>query len=195
MADPWDTPFPTTAIAPGTTAPWVSASSKAEIDLRDEMRRLLHGATDEIAKGRIGMLRRIRRDENDVQIKCPCRDIITDEPDKDQYCRTCLGSGFLWDERKIIYFKDDDSERRQQETFFYLEYFIVPRDDDYIIELVRDLEGNVVSPPKRDKLFKIKKAEPFISDTGRVEYWRCRTTYERPWSVWYDVPYRGHSPD
>jgi intein/homing endonuclease len=76
-ANPHGSPYPTTA-------------SGKELDLRKEINRLLYGAIDEEAKGRWSLLRRMRRDSNGNRIRCACRDNVTDEPDKDYYCRYCV---------------------------------------------------------------------------------------------------------
>lgn len=164
-----------------------------ELDLRDEMQEFLHGSAGEIAKGRIGLLRRIRTDSNGNKIKCSCRDTITDEPDRDYYCRQCNGVGYLWDERELVYYKDDGSLEVKDEVFFYMEYFVEPSENDFIIELTRDVDGNITSSEDK-KLYRVEEAEPFRSDNGRVEYWRCRTKYLRDWSVWYGVQSRQHEP-
>ena len=106
----------------------------------------------------------------------------------------CLGMGYLWDERELVYYKNDDTLRKSDEAFFYVEYFVEPSVGDYVVEVVRNTEGVITPPGERQGLFKIIKAEAFRSDTGRIEYWRCRTKYERKWSVWYGVPSRQHEP-
>lgn len=193
--DPWDIPYPTRTTQSTSFSPWVrDASLGVEIDLRQEMYRTLYGAVDEIAKGKQGLLRVARVDSDGNPEKCPCRDEITDEPTKDFYCRTCLGMGFLWDERKIVYYKDDDSLSKKDESYFYMEYFENPTRFDWIVEIRLDEEGEPVVPVKRELFYPILYAEAFRSDTGRIEYWRCRAKLERKWSVWYGNPSRQHEP-
>ena len=193
--NPWDILYPSTVTSTDLLSLWpVQTSPGVELNLREEMYRLLYGAADEIAKGVIGMFRRARLDANGKKVKCPCRDTITDEPDKDFYCRTCIGLGYLWDERELVYYKSDDTLRKTDEMFFYVEYFVRPSIGDYIVELIRDAEGVITPPGMREKLYRIIEAEPFRSDVGRIEYWRCRTVYEREWSVWYGVQSRQHEP-
>lgn len=192
MADAWDNLYP---IEAQSSDLWTGpTSSGIEIDLREELKRTLYGAGDEVAKGRIGLLRRMRLDSNGLKIKCSCRDTITDEPDKDMYCRVCIGIGYLWDEEKLVYYKNDDTLRKSDESFFYVEYSVKPSQDDYVVELIRDTEGAITSPGIRQYLYKIIAAEPYRSDTGRIEYWRCRAKYERVWSVWYGATPRQHEP-
>lgn len=193
--DPWDNLYPGSSYSQNKADPWPSNyKQRIELDLREEMNRLLYGAEDEIAKGRVGLLRVARRDENDKLIKCPCRDIITDEPDKDFYCRTCLSMGFLWDERKIVYYKDDNTLSKKDEVYFYMEYDVNPRSSDWIIEIKVDEDGNPTSPLTRKVYYKSMATEAFRSNTGRIEFWRCRAVPEKQWSVWYGNTSRQHEP-
>jgi hypothetical protein len=192
--NPWDDLYPTRISVSDSSNPWPIMTSRVEIDLREEMHKLLYGAPDEIAKGRIGLIRVVRRDVDGNPIKCLCRDSITDEPDEDFYCRTCLGMGFLWDERKIVYYKDDDTLSKKDEVYFYMEYFENPRSSDWIIELKRDEEGRPIAPLTRELYYKNMKVDAFRSDTGRIEYWRCRAELEKQWSIWYGNTSRQHEP-
>lgn len=195
MQEPWDTLYPRSVSSADATNPWPgTVVSGVEIDLRQEMNRTLYGASDEIAKGRQGLLRVARIGSNGEPIKCPCRDTITDEQDLDFYCSTCLGMGFLWDERKIVYYKDDESVLKKDESYFYMEYHEGPTRWDWIIEVVLDEDGKPVEPVQRDLYYKSLIAEAFRSDLGRIEYWRCRTKLERKWSVRYGVAFRQHEP-
>ena len=163
-----------------------------ELDLRTEMYRTLYGAVDEVAKGRLGLLRRMRKDDDNKLIPCPCRDSVTDEPDKDYYCRYCLGMGYFWDEVRIVYYRNDDSFRKREgknEEFegddFFVEYSAVVTPQDYIVTVKLAASGSPIVPVTRDKLFKILSADPFRSDSGRIEFWRIRAIEERNWSIWY----------
>lgn len=176
-ANPWRNPYSTT---------------RKEIDLRDELSRLLYGSTEEIAKGRIGLLRRMQRDSNGDLLKCDCRDDLTDEPDVDTYCRSCLGMGYYWNEVKITYFRDDSSFRKREGYYkefegdvFYVAHNVTVTEEDYIITIKRDSEGNAIIPIERDRYFKILSADPFRSDYGRIEFYGIRAIEERKWSTWY----------
>lgn len=177
-----------------------SSSSSIELDLRAELNRTLLGYNDEISKGRIGLLRKMRSNPNGDLIKCPCRDKITDEPDKDFYCRSCLGMGFLWDERKIVYYRDDGSFRKREDKLeeyegdnFYIEYDAIVSASDYIVVVKLSENGMPQIPVVREKLFKIISADPFRADNGRIEFWRIRATEERNWSIWYGNKNRQHN--
>lgn len=177
-----------------------SIDSGKELDLRVELYRLLYGASDEIAKGRLGLLRRMRRDSEGNRITCPCRDRDSNEPDKDYYCKYCLGMGYFWDEVKIVYYRDDGSflkEKGENKDFegdmFYFEYNVIVSSDDYIVTVKLDTEGKVQIPVERDKYFRILSDDAFRSDTGRIEFFAIRAKEERKWSSWYGVKLRNSS--
>jgi len=161
-----------------------SGGAKKELDLREEFYSTLYGASDEVKKGQIGLIRRMRRNSSGAPIRCECRDPLTDEPSMDMSCSDCFGHGYLWDERKIVYYKNEDALRRWGYSVFYVEYDEEPTDIDFVVELERDTEGTPSVPIVRDRLYKIEQAEPFRSDDGRTEYWRIRAVYDKQWSVW-----------
>jgi len=169
-----------------------------EIDLRAEIKELLYGSNKEIAKGQIGLLRRMRLDSNEKKILCTCVDELTHEPDKDTFCPICFGEGFLWDEEYITFYKvvissSEGLVRKDDHlkggisnipySFFYVEYFVNPTRYDKLIELEKDLEGGV-SRYRRVAAYNISFAEDFRSDSGRVEYWRLATVKDSVVSTW-----------
>lgn len=185
--NPYTNMYPTTA-------------SRKELDLRQEINRLLYGASDEIAKGRQGLLRKMRKDSNGNLLRCPCRNRNTDEPDRDYYCRYCLGMGYFWDEVKIVYYRNDGSFRKREGKtkefegdIFYLEYDTVISSNDYIVTVNLDKDGDPSIPVTRDTYFKILSADPFRADNGRIEFWAVRAIEERKWSTWYGVKNRQHN--
>ena len=84
---------------------WAISGSGGEVDLRQEFYEFLYGSATEVAKGRPGILRRMRNDDGGVLIPCPCVDEKTGEPDRDTVCPYCWGEGYLWDEEWITYYK------------------------------------------------------------------------------------------
>jgi hypothetical protein len=119
---------------------WPASSSGKEIDLREEFYEFLYGSNTEIAKGRPGILRRMRTDDDGDLVICPCVDEKTGEPDKDTICPYCWGEGYLWDEEWITYYKmlvssHEGLVRKNQPykpgmsnipfVFFYLEHDVV----------------------------------------------------------------------
>lgn len=185
-------PVPSNASTNSSTALY-PASSGGEIDLRVELARTLYGEGDETAKGQTGLLRRMRTDDDDNLIGCPCVDPKTHEPDVDTPCNICLGLGYLWDEEWVTYYKvlvssNEGFIRKNEPTpggianipyaFFYVEYNVNPARQDKIIEVNRDLDGDVNSPYKRVASYSLATVEPFRSDQGRVEYFRIAATLD-----------------
>jgi len=180
--------------------PYRGTSSKIELDLREELSRLLYGAEDEIAKGNVGLLRRMRRDEDGELMRCPCRNKITDEPDRDFFCRYCHGHGYFWDEYKIVYYRNDDAFRKSkgkvkefEGVLFYFEWNADIEPTDYIVEVALDKEGRPLQPVQRIKVYDILSSDTFNADRGRVEFWQIRAKERREWSVWYGVKNRQHN--
>jgi hypothetical protein len=171
----------------GLRNPYNASSIGKEIDLRSELHRLLFGAADEIPKGKIGLLRRMRKDNNNQMIRCPCRNELTDEPDRDYYCRTCNSMGFLWDEYKIVYYKNNESFKEDRKGLFYLEYGADVTKYDFIIEVALNSEGVPLVPVRREAVYDIILADPFRADNGRIEFWNITAQHRRDWSTWYGV--------
>jgi hypothetical protein len=176
------------------------SSSRKELDLREELRRTLHGSHDEVAKGKIGLLRKMREDANGHLVKCVCRNQGTTEPDRDFYCRYCFGMGYFWDEFKIVYYKNNSSFKKslgQEQEFesnvFYFEYNATIKVTDFIVEIELDKEGMPVQPVNRIKIYDIIKADDLRADNSRTEFWQIRARERRKWSVWYDVKNRQHN--
>lgn len=180
--------------------PYRGSKGRKEIDLRDEMNRTMFGANDEIAKGKVGLLRRMRRDDDGKLLRCPCRNKTTDEPDRDFFCRYCHGHGYFWDEYKIVYYRNDDFFMKSkgkvkdfEGVFFYFEWNADIEPTDYIVELKLDKEGIPVQPVQRLKVYDILKSDTFSADNGRVEFWQIMAKDRREWSVWYGVQNRQHN--
>jgi hypothetical protein len=164
--------------------------NKVELDLREELSRTFNGSVDEVAKGQMGLIRTMRIGEDNKQIRCVCRDKQTDEPSRDSYCRYCLGSGFLWDERKMLYYKNESSFMGDRGFFFYIEYDKEITTKDYIVEIKLDRDGEPLMPISRNKLYNILEAFPHKADAGRREFWKVQAVEERDWSVFYGVKNR-----
>lgn len=170
-----------------TASLYPDSSGRSEIDMRKEFRRFLYGYGPEIPKGQKGILRRMRLDDNGDRIKCDCVDSITHEPDKDYFCPYCDGEGYLWDEEWIVYYKiltssDQGLARKNKPfsfgvlnveyTYFFVEHFINPTRYDKIVEVEKELSGLPENPYVRRAKYTIATAQPFRSDSGRVEFWR-----------------------
>jgi hypothetical protein len=175
-------------------------TSRKELDLRAELRRTLYGASDEIAKGKVGLLRKMREDSNGDLVKCPCRNQATTEPDRDFYCRYCHSMGYFWDEYKIVYYKNNVPFKKVpgevqdfESNMFYFEYNAVIKPTDFIVEVELDNEGRPVLPVNRLRFYDIISADKLRADNGRAEFWQIRAKEQRDWSVWYAVKNRQHN--
>jgi hypothetical protein len=166
-----------------------------ELNLRTEVHKILYGSSEETAKGRVGLIRRMRRGSDGHLIRCECVDPITDEHVQDRYCASCHGMGYYWDEVKFVYFKNDRTYRNKEENIsiefggnvFYTEYSNSITKDDYIVELALDSSGNVIIPIVREKLYRVLDAIEERSDNGRIEFIAIKTVEERKWSTYYGV--------
>lgn len=171
----------------------VGATTGAEPDLRQEMTNTIQGDYPEIAKGQTGILRRMRRDDSNNTIPCDCIDDLTKEPDKSSFCPECYGLGALFDEEYVTFYKvlqdqTFSSPRKQQfqspgvldDPFivFYFEYDIDITQDDRIMEISLDEEGDVNVPVTRLTCYRIDKTWAYRSDNGRIEYWKVYTHKE-----------------
>jgi hypothetical protein len=176
------------------TNPYGTARSGGiELDLREELSQLLYGSAGEIAKGKVGLLRKMREGSDGELLRCPCRSRITDEPDRDSFCRYCHGHGYFWDEYKIVYYKNNESFQDGGKGLFYLEYNVDVSSSDFIVEVVLDNEGRPAQPVERSAVYEIVSADQFRADRGRVEFWQVTAQYRREWSVWYGVKNRQYN--
>ena len=191
-----------TTLAGSTTsysALWPVSGSGREVDLRQEFYEFLFGSPTEVPKGRPGILRRMREDDDGELVVCPCVDEKTGEPDRDTICPYCWGEGYLWDEEWVTFYKmivssHEGLVRKNQPykpgmsnipfVFFYLEYDVVPGSFDKIVEVSLDTEGVISLPYTREAIYPIATAEAFRSDNGRVEYWRVAVVLDSVKSNW-----------
>lgn len=166
--------------------------SGIELDLQKEMNRTMHGAADEVAKGRYLILRSMHREEGVTYpssskdlISCPCKtQSLSYEPDKDYPCSLCDGEGYYFTDILVTGYRADrygytDVERHLahgkntiSQPFFYIEYHEIISRYDKILEPMLDVEGNLISPIIVRERHNIHMAEPFRADRGRLEYWR-----------------------
>jgi hypothetical protein len=76
-----------------------------EVNMRSEFVNTMDGLFPEISKASIGILRKMRRDNEGQLIPCPCMDKVTGEGDRDRWCPICVkGDTYvatLHGERKI----------------------------------------------------------------------------------------------
>ena len=162
-----------------------------EIDLREELNKMLFGSDEEVPKGQYIVLRRMRRNtgvsypikESDLQ-RCPCAAKQDFEADRVTLCQWCDGERFLFDDELVVAYKASkfnyvdvemprpESTMAFSQSFFYCEAPIMPSRFDKIIEPIIDIEGKLISPVQIKIRHNIEMAEPFRSDFGRIEFWR-----------------------
>jgi hypothetical protein len=166
---------------------WQPYPRRSEIDLRTEMDNTLSGVFPEISKTQKVVLRKMRRDNDGNLIKCACVDEVTREPDLDSFCPLCNGSGNYWDEIFVDVYRSSSLESPSTQALsdklyatglhniplvvFYTRYTEDITEDDKIIELVLNKEGEIIQPPRRRRLFRIVRATDYRLENGRLEFW------------------------
>jgi len=170
-----------------SSRPLYPSSGSTEPDMRKELKNTLEGHYPEIAKGQKALLRKMRVDSSGNTTACPCVDLVTKEPDKDVFCPVCHGDGKLWDETYIDVYKvllksDVGNVYREvvnapglnnaNMAVFFCKSAVAISNQDKIVELVLDNDGEVATPFKRRGLYKIVVAVDYRADGGRLEYWK-----------------------
>lgn len=160
---------------------------RTEPDIREELNRFLDGTWQEISKKQIALLRKMRRDDNENLIPCPCVDELTGEPDKDTFCAICHGEGKIWDEILVDVYSvelgSDIGKAIREDLIgpglmniplmvFYMRSNVLVTKEDKMVELVRGQSGAPIRPYKRAQLYRINAEIDLRSDNGRIEYWK-----------------------
>lgn len=166
--------------------------TRKEGDMRQELINMFDGTSTEIPKAQRGVYRRMRTDSAGALVPCSCVDVDTGEPDRDPPCPFCDGMGYLWDEVWFDYYKivtgieaalslredyEEPGTLNVPRVTFYTKYDISPviirgQVFDRIVEVERDVEGNVTRPYRRSRIYRIGSAIDFRADNGRLEYWK-----------------------
>lgn len=160
-------------------------TNNCEIDLRKEFDDIVFGIGGCKAHNHLILIREARKTSEGKLIRCACVSKLTDEPDKENQCKYCLGEKYIWDERfsrcysslvgadggkgnrtKRIY----PGEIRTDYKVFYLRYDEKISYRDKIIDLSLDIEGNLLVPYKRETIYKPETIQKYRADNGRVEY-------------------------
>jgi len=179
--------YPSSSVSISTSP--LRVADSGEISLGEELDSLLTGSGGDVPKGRVFILRRLRRDSNDVPTQCVC---VSEGPYKqaehDYPCPYCLGTGFLFDEISFVAYKvivtsasgsgvakgglvkQEFGNMEEAEVKFYLKHTTVPKVRDRIVEIEYDVEGNIVSPLNRTTIYEVAVVRPMAGDNGRVEY-------------------------
>jgi hypothetical protein len=160
-------------------------SHDCEIDLRKEFDDIVFGIGGCKPHNHLILIREARKDSEGKLIKCACVSKLTDEPDRENECKYCLGEKYIWDERfsrcysslvgadggkgnrmKRIY----PGEIRTDYKIFYLRYDEKISYRDKIIDLSLDIEGKLLVPYKRETIYKPETIQEYRADNGRIEY-------------------------
>jgi hypothetical protein len=179
--------------------PLAGAKTRIELDLRKELDKTFFGAHDEVAKGALNILRRMRRREelqmpdglwkmptlsSELEI-CPCiKEPHFLEATKEYSCEMCDGEGYLFDDEIVISYKMNAYEyvaiekykpwgkSTIEKSFFYVQYHGNISRFDKIIEPKHDDSGAILSPIEILHKHNIHMAEEYRSDYSRTEFWR-----------------------
>lgn len=158
-----------------------------ELDLRQEFDFILNGSAMISSKGSFGLLRSINIDINGNLILCDCVDKVTKEADKDYYCPLCMGERYIWTETLIKFYRvsvstsDHGTETVWDKNkpfgqmnianhIFYLPFNTIIKVSDKIVDISLDIEGNIITPIKRQIIWKINDLTKFRGDRGRIEF-------------------------
>lgn len=162
--------------------------------IRDEFFNTLDGRLPETAKRQIGVLRKMRLDDDGFNIECLCIDKTTKEADKDTWCPLCFGEGQYWDESFIDMYKVVEKHATGQAsteqllapglmniplTVIYTKSNLDIKPNDKIVEIELDVEGVPIKPYRRKAIYRISTPIDLRLDHGRLEYWKLATYKER----------------
>jgi hypothetical protein len=166
---------------------FTSSTSGTEPDMRQELINTLDGYYPEVAKGTTGLLRKMRRDDNNILTPCTCVDSVTNEPDKDRFCPICFGEGSMWDEEEISYYRvyeGSDTMNTQKDrlmkpgllnqpfVIFYIRYSNEITKEDKIVEIELEDDGTASEPMRRKRIFRISNFWEYRADNGKLEYYK-----------------------
>ena len=174
-----------------------------EIELRDEIKKILDGDDSSPQRGHWILLRRMETAQ-----RCTCWNAVGEGTDKyssddrkydepDENCTICNGNGWVYDDelhlvrRRLVAPPIGLSGQEQQApvgiinipyVVYYFKYYVNPSSKDKIIEI----ENNVDGTPKKDssdsyiqkEVFNISTVESFRDINGRIEYWRAAVKLE-----------------
>lgn len=172
---------PRSLFRAGTT--WNShATQTGEVDLRTEFDKILFGSNESPRHGHLVLIRRLRRDDQNIPVACPCTNGGVYK-DADPTCVYCDGEGALWNEEwfwcysmysggpmnSAIRHLPFGSIKVDYKTFFFR--FDTPiLHGDKIVEVRLDTEGNPLVPYIRRAIHSPSTIQEYRSDNGRIEY-------------------------
>lgn len=163
------------------------------VDFRKEMRDFLHTEN----RGEDMIYRRVKF-ENGIPKRCECtKTSRSQEANKDIPCLNCSGLGYYYNDiiartymnHSQAYsihkrFKAEGEQQIEYRTVYFEWDFLknsindgdnIPNRFDRLIELNKDLSGNISSPTKEREVYEFLSVDPYrLDNSGRIEYYRCR---------------------
>ena len=178
---------------------WVSGGIwggiSPEIDLREEIKMILHGSPECLPHGRVWVLRRLERDADGNPLHCICYDKETG--DGNANCTYCKGEYFKFSEELIVGYLAQSTATvgelgilselnvfksgifDYQKPNFYCEHFVKPIEGDKIYQVAIDeRNGEIQVPVVRQKKFKVVAVYDHMADFGRVEFYKSSLELE-----------------
>lgn len=163
---------------------WDELGVSTEPDMRSEFIHTLEGFHPELAKGKLALLRRFRRNSQDRLTLCSCVDQVTGEPDKDAFCPISFSEKHLWDESEILVYQQIMEENLRSDSkpagllnipasVFYIRYNEPVTEDDKIVEVALGFDGRPNRPFRRVAVYRIDQLVGLRAEGGRLEYWKA----------------------
>lgn len=174
-----------------------------EIELRNEMKKILEGDDSSPQRGHWVLLRRMETAQ-----RCTCWNKVGEGTDKyseddrkydepDENHDLCNGNGWIYDDelhltrRRLVAPPVGLAGQEEQAPIgimnvpyvvYYFKYYVNPTSKDKIVEI----ENNTDGTPKKDssgnytetEIFNISTVEPFRDINGRIAYWRVAVKLE-----------------
>lgn len=164
------------------------------VDFRKEMTELLW--TED--RGTEIIFRRTQLDDKGHPKQCECKkNNRSREADKDIQCHMCNGFGYYYTDlvtRTLInhsqayaiykkHKREGESQVEYKTCYFewdFLKNVIndgdnIPNRYDKVIQLRKDLDGEILSPSTVREMYEILSVEPYrLDNNGRIEYYRVR---------------------
>ena len=156
---------------------------KADISVRDEVKKMLYGDENNRPIGTWAILRRLQRDNFGEPILSKNVDFVTDEPDLLNNPSGVTPEGYLYNDKPIRigwslgrilnqdvrFFESGMQQQKKIRGFFA--YDDEPKEMDQLFMLKVDEQGNPVNPFQWNENYIVATVFPHIADMGRVEFW------------------------
>ena len=160
----------------------MSQRGSSEPDVRAVLEDLLFGSSENVPEGHLIILRKMRRDDDQL-IPCPmCFQERTKNPSRAIECDACLREGYLWDEEWVTCYSMNRSLNENVEAWgilgdvnrflytYFFEHGVTITLDDKIIEPRVNVEGRPLSPIRVDVIHTPIFIEYKRGAYGRKEY-------------------------